>query len=372
MKFSVTTENLAGGLQIVSRLATTRATLPILGNIYIEADGGRLKLAATDLDLGIESYINAKVEESGSITLPARTLVDFVTNNHDTSIRFTIDDVTCRVESAHARAEIKGMDATEFPTIPSVDNGVEVVAPAPLVREAISKTAFATIQDETRPVLAGVALYGDKGTLTFVATDSYRLAEYQIAVTTPLSEVLRVIVPAKSLQEVARLITDDKANVTLVFGEHQVSARVGETVLVSRLIDGAFPDYKAILPRDFSVTVAVSRHDLINHLKMVSLFSRDSAYNVTFTTKPKELELRAVSGVIGSGTAMVEAATSGPEMAIAFNARFVLDGLQVIEGESVHLKLIPNEGNRWFPGLLESTNEDNYHYVVMPLRTEGA
>lgn len=371
MKFEVTKDNLVKGLQIVSKLPTSRATLPILGNIFLEADNGQLTLIATDLDLGIETKVNAKVTEAGSITIPSRTLVDYVANNHDKTINFALNDVTLDAVSEHTKVKIKGMEATDFPSIPVIKGGVEFSVPAPIFKEAILKTAFASTQDETRPVLGGVALFGEKDKLVFVSTDSYRLAEFTVSLNPELKEPVKAVVPSRAMQEVMRLITESTALVEIKMDKQQFAARVDGTLLVSRLIDGAFPDYQAIIPKENKTTVTVNRADLINNLKMVSLFSRDSAYNVTFVVKPKELELRALSSSIGSGVTTVEAAVSGPTMEVAFNARFVLDVLQVLEGESVQIKLSPNQDDRWFPGIIETINEDNYHYVVMPLRSEG-
>ncbi len=371
MKFSVTQENLVKGLQVVNRIATTRATLPVLGNILLMTDKGRLKLVTTDLELAIDTYIGAKVEIEGAITVPARTFTDFVTNNSDTTIDFELKDTVLIAKSAHFTAEIKGIDAMEFPTIPTLENQEAIHLMAPLLKEAIAQTVFATTHDETRPVLSGVALFVSEKEVKFVATDSYRLAEKKIPVEEGNPTAKTVIIPARAFLELSRLLSDDVARISLYLDKHQMMAVAGESHLISRLIEGAFPAYEAIIPKELSVTATLNRNEFINSLKMASLFSRDSAYNVTFAVGEKDITLKALSAQIGTSTSTVTAAITGPQMTIAFNARFILDALQVISSEAVQLRLQPPQDNHWYPGILTSVEDQTYQYVIMPLRTEG-
>ena len=179
MKFSVTQENLVKGLQIVNRIATTRSTLPVLGNILLVTDKGRLKLVTTDLELAIDTYVGAKVEIEGAITVPARTFTDFVTNNSDTVINFSLKDTVLTAESAHFTAEIKGIDALEFPTVPPTEETAAIHLPAPMFKEAINQTVFATTHDETRPVLGGVALFIKGNELKMVALMKELVPEFK-------------------------------------------------------------------------------------------------------------------------------------------------------------------------------------------------
>lgn len=372
MKFSVTQENLVKGLQIVNRIATTRATLPVLGNILLMTDKGRLKLVSTDLEIAIDTFIGAKVETEGAITIPARTFTDFVSNNSDSTIDFSLQDTVLTAKSSHFTAEMKGIDAIEFPTIPEVKKKEQIHLNAQVFKEAIQQTVFATTHDETRPILSGVALFVSGKELKMVATDSYRLAEKKIPIEEGEEENTTVIVPARTLLELSRLITDDVARVSLCIEKHQVVAVVGDSHLVSRLIEGAFPAYEAIIPKSLSTTVTMNRNEFINSLKMASLFSRDSAYNVTFTTEEKELVLKALSAQVGASTSTVTASVTGPSVTISFNARFILDVLQVISSDAVQFLLEPPKDNHWFPGIIRSTEDHQYQYVIMPLRTEGA
>jgi DNA polymerase-3 subunit beta len=371
MKFSVTQENLVKGLQIVNRIATTRATLPVLGNILLVTDKGRLKLVTTDLELAIDTYVGAKVEIEGAITVPARTFTEFVVNNTDEALDFSLKDTVLHAKSSHYTAEIKGIDAIEFPTIPSIEGGQSLTLETPMLREAIGQTVFATTMDETRPVLGGVAFFVGNKELKLVATDSYRLAEKRLTIKTKISEDLVVIVPSRTLTELNRLMTDDIAEVSLTIDKHQIKVICGESNLVSRLIEGAFPAYETIIPKSLETTVIVNRHEFMQALKMASLFSRDSAYNVTFTVGEKELTLKALSASIGASTSTVGASVNGPGLSIAFNARFILDALAVIPSNSVHFKLQAAQDNQWFPGIIQSADDHSYQYVIMPLRTEG-
>ncbi|HEY1074072.1 MAG TPA: DNA polymerase III subunit beta [Patescibacteria group bacterium] len=370
MNFSVTQENLVKGLQVVNRIATTRATLPVLGNILLTTDKGRLKLVSTDLELAIDTYIGAKVEIEGAITVPARTFTDFVTNNSDTTIDFSLNDTVLNAKSAHYTAEIKGIDATEFPTIPEIGGTNVIHLAAPLFKEAIQQTVFATTQDETRPVLSGVALFISGKELKLVATDSYRLAEKRIPIEEGEANDVTVIVPARALLELSRLIHDDVARVSLSIDQHQMMAVCGESHLVSRLIEGTFPAYEAIIPKELATTVTLNRSEFISSLKMASLFSRDSAYNVTFTVGERDITLKALSAQIGASTSTVTAAVSGPAVSIAFNARFVLEVLQVMSCDAIQFQLQQPHDNQWYPGIVKSTQDQNYQYVIMPLRTE--
>ncbi len=370
MKFSVTQSNLVKGLQIVNRIATTRSTLPVLGNILLTTDGGRLKLVSTDLELAIDTHIGAKVDVQGAITIPARTFSEFVTTNTDETIEISLKDTVLHAKSAHFTADIKGIDASEFPSVPPTESKNHITLIAPDLKEAITQTVFASANDETRPILGGVALFLKDGELTMAATDSYRLAEKKLKVENPSKIESTAIVPARTLLELNRLITEDIAQVTLTLDKHQVVAICGDTHLTSRLIDGAFPAYQSIIPKKLETTATMSRSEFIASLKMASLFSRDSAYNVTFTVSEKEITLKALSAAIGTSTSTVVASVTGPEVTIAFNARFILDALQVMTGEAIQFQVSPPADGHWFPGIVTSTTDQNYQYIIMPLRTE--
>lgn len=371
MKFSVTQGNLLKGLHIVNRIATTRATLPVLGNILIQTDKGRLKLVSTDLELAIETYIGAKVEIEGAITIPARTFIEFVTNNTDETIEFLLKDTVLTTKSAHFTADIKGIDATEFPTIPSIEKKNGLVIPATFFKEAIVQTVFASASDETRPVLNGVAMFVSGTELKLVATDSYRLAEKRLTID-PQKENQTAIVPSRTMLEISRLITDDMAQVVLYLDKHQLVAECGETQVISRLIEGTFPAYESIIPQSLSTTLTMNRTECIGALKVASLFSRDSAYNVSLVAEEKALTIKSLSAQIGASTSTVVASVTGPSVTISFNARFILEALQVFTNSSVQLSLQNPEGTTWYPGILKSTEDTTYQYIIMPLRTEGS
>ncbi len=372
MKFSVNQDSLVKGLQVVNRIATTRSTLPVLGNILLVTDKGRLKLVTTDLELAIDTYVGAKVEIEGAITVPARTFTDFVTNNSDTTIDFVLKDTVLTARSAHYTAEIKGIDAVEFPTIPTLEQQKIIHLTAPLIKEAIVQTVFATTQDETRPILGGVALFVKDKEITLAATDSYRLAEKRVPIEEGDAGTLTVIVPARALLELSRLIDPEVARVSLCLDNHQMMVVCGDSHLTSRLISGTFPDYQTIIPKELNTTLTLNRNEFISSLRMASLFSRDSAYNVTFTVEEKALHLKALSSQIGTSTSTVTASVTGEPMSMAFNARFILDALQVITSEAVQFLLQSPQENQWYPGIIRSTEDHHYQYVIMPLRTGSA
>ncbi len=370
MKFSVSQDHLVKGLQVVNRIATTRSTLPILGNILLQTDKGKLKLVTTDLELAIDTLIEATVENEGAITIPARTFTDFVTNNTDTTIEFSLKDTVLEAKSAHFTAEMKGIDALEFPSIPTIESKDTITIPALNLKEAISQTVFATTADETRPVLSGVALFITNQELKMVATDSYRLAEKKLILEKSDLATGPVIVPTRTLLELSRLITDETAQITMRLDKHQLVVDCDTSHIVSRLIEGTFPAYEAIIPKKLDITATMNRQELIGALKIASLFSRDSAYNVSVTVSKDQLSLKSVSAQIGASTSTVVASVTGGELTMSFNARFILDALQVMTGEAVQLLLHPPHDTTWFPGIFKSTEDSNYQYVVMPLRGE--
>jgi len=366
MKLSCTQENLAKGLSIVSRSVGTRATLPVLNNILIQTDKGRLKLSATDLEIGIHTWIGAKVDADGGITCPARLLQDYVNNNTDKTINLELKDTTLHLESEHYKANIKGIEASEFPLIPEVKKGAEIEIAAQELVLAMTKTIIATALDESRPVLAGVYFYNKDKEMKVVATDSYRLAEQTIALTKKPEKDFSLIVPARTVAELSRILTDAGKTCKVLPGENQVEFVMEETILISRLIEGSFPDYAQIIPKDNKTTVAVKTQEFNSALKMASLFAKESANNIKLKiTAPDKVEVLATSAHLGDNTSELAGQVKGDGLEIAFNAKFILDCLQVINSDEISLELAGGLA----PGLVKG-KDANYLYVIMPLRID--
>jgi len=368
MKLSCTQENLAKGLSIVSRSVGTRATLPVLNNILLQTDKGRLKLSATDLEIGIHTWIGAKVEIDGGITVPARLLQDYVNNNTDKTINLELNESTLKLESDRFKANINGIEASEFPLIPEVKKTVEIEVGVGELTSAVGKTIIATALDESRPVLAGVYFFKNEEAMKIVATDSYRLAEYSLKMGNPPAggKDFKFIVPQRTMAELGRILSNAGEKVVITPGENQVEFLMQDTILVSRLIEGAFPDYAQIIPKESKTTMEVATSEFNNAIKMASLFARESANNIKLKINgPDKIEVLATSSHIGDNISTVTGTVKGDPQEIAFNAKFILDCLAVINSEKITLDMLSNVS----PGIIRG-KEQNYLYVIMPLRID--
>ena len=367
MKISCTQENLAKGLGIVGRSVGTRTTLPVLNNILLKTEKGGLKIAATDLEIGISTWIGAKVDSDGAITIPAKILVDYINTNTDKTISFLLKEMTLHFESEHFKANIKGIEASEFPIIPSVKKEKEIEILKSDFERAISKVIIAAALDESRPVLAGIYIYGKESKIRIVATDSYRLAEETINLTNKLAGEVAFIVPQRTMSEVLRILPNAPEKIKIFPGENQVEFVLGETVIVSRLIEGSFPDYNQIIPKNSKTVVKVNVPEFSNAIKMASFFARESANNIKLKfTSPDKLSVIASSPHLGDNVSDVKAEVKGDDLEIAFNAKFILDVLQGIGEQEITLEL----SSSMAAGLIKGAKDPNYLYVIMPLRIE--
>ena len=370
MKVSCTKENLNRGLGIVSHMVGTRTTLPVLNNILLKTEKGRLKLSATDLEIGISTWIGAKVDADGAITIPARLIAEFTSTNTDKTIILELKDTTLNLKSEHFKANIKGIEASEFPLIPEVKNETIIELKAAEFRDAIIKTVFAAAIDETRPVLAGIYIVVKDGKLKMVSTDSYRLAEKTLNVlsaSTKNASVKSMIVPARTMSEIGRLIDESIDKVEIKVGENQVEFKLGPTIVVSRLVEGSFPDYEQIIPKEIKTKAELNTAEFASAIKMASFFARESANNVKFILKkPGTIQVVAVSPQVGDNTSDLVANIEGDELEIAFNAKFIMDVLNVINAEKVDLEL----AGPLAAGLLRPATDKNYLYIIMPLRMD--
>lgn len=366
MKLSCTQENLSRGLSIVSRSVGTRATLPVLNNILLQTDKGRLKLSATDLEIGIHTWVGAKIDAEGGITVPARLLQDYVNNNTDKTIVLELNGTTLKLESERFKANINGIEASEFPLIPEVKKSVEIDVPTLELSTAINRTIIATAMDESRPVLAGVYFFNKDQEMKVVATDSYRLAEQTITLVAKPEKDFSFIVPQRTIAELSRVLANSGERVKVNPGENQVEFIMEGTILVSRLIEGAFPDYAQIIPKEKKSVIEMPTSEAANAIKMASLFARESANNIKLKiTAPDKIEVLATSSQVGSNVSTINGTVKGDNLEIAFNAKFILDCLSVINSEKITLEMINNVS----PGVIKG-KEANYLYVIMPLRVD--
>lgn len=365
MKISCKRENLLSGLNIVGRMVKTRATLPVLSNIMIASDKGRLKLISTDLEAAVTHWIGAKIDEEGAVTLPARTFIDYVTSTSDDTIELNSLGADVSISSAHYHSTIKGLAAEEFPIIPQVGGEKPVKISAKALKQAIFATAYAAALDETRPVLSGILLRLKGSSLFVVATDSYRLAEAKINVG-KVDRALEVIIPQRAAAELARILPQDESEVSLYVGENQAEFRFGDIEFQTRQIEGSFPDYEQIIPKEFVYEFDVSKVEMEEAIKTASIFSRDSGNNIKFVASSNELVITSVSSQIGDSEARIKVVSKGTPLSISFNARYILDALSAVEGENLHFAF----AGELVAGLITDPENTDYRYIVMPLRNE--
>jgi len=367
MKLSCTQEKLNKGLNIVSRIVSPRGTLPVLNNILLQTDKGRLRISATDLEIGINTWIGAKVENDGAITIPSRLITDFVSTNNDEAINMELKETTLNLKSDKYKANIKGIESSEFPLIPEVKKDSLAEIKSNDLKEAVNQVVFASAIDETRPVLTGILLNIQNNILKLVATDSYRLAEKTIILEHKVKEEINVIIPNRTMNELGRILSDDNEKVELKIGENQIHFSLGDTQIISRLIEGSFPDYKQIIPKKSETKIVLNVADFTNAIKMASFFARESANNIKLKTSGvTKIEVLAVSPQIGDNISTLDAKIEGKEVEIAFNAKFVLDVLNTIKEEEIILETIDKSS----PGVIRPVKEKNYLYLIMPLRVE--
>lgn len=373
MKVTVLQENLARGLSIVSRAVSPRSTLPVLANVLIATDEGRLRLSATNLEMGITCWIGAKIEEEGSTTVPARTFADLVSTMPDPQVSLTLDarTQTLNVRSGPSNNDIKGIDAQEFPPLPVPDFSDAIPINVSDFKEMIHQVAFAASTDEARPVLMGVLLKVEGDSITMAAADGFRLSVRTATLSSPAAQPVSAIIPARALSELARIASDGEQMIQMVLpkGRGQVVFRVKDAELVSQLIDGTFPDYQQIIPRSYKSRTLVSTASLLKACKQAEIFAREGSNVVRMNIKnsgelqPGEVEISAHSEETGSNETIVEAAVDGIPILIAFNVKFLREVLEVIKTPNVAIETsAPNA-----PGVVKPVGEDGFIHVIMPM-----
>ncbi len=374
MKATVLQENLAHGLSLVSRAVSPRSTLPVLANVLIASDEGRLRLSATNLELGITCWIPARIEQEGSTTVPARTFSDLVNTLPPEQVRLVLDtkSQTLNVRSGTSTNDIKCIDAQEFPPLPAPDLDGAVQLNVNDFREMIQQVAFAASADEARPVLMGVLLQVEKDKLTMAAADGFRLSVRKATLSAPAASAVTAIIPAHSLTELARVATDGEELIRMVVPKlrGQVVFRLKDVEVTSQLIDGSFPDYQQIIPRKYTSRTLVSTAALLKACKQAEIFAREGSNVARLNIKsasganqPSELQMSATSEETGKNETIVEATVDGSGVLIAFNVRFLREALEVIKTPNVALEMSAANA----PGVLRPVGDEQYLHVIMPM-----
>ena len=373
MKVTVLQENLAHGLSIVSRAVSPRTTLPVLANVLVATDEGRLRLSATNLELGITCWIGAKIEAEGSTTVPARTFVDMVGTLPAEQVNLSLiaTNQTLNVRCGASNTDIKCIDAQEFPPLPVPEMEGAIQINVADFKEMIQQVVFAASVDEARPVLMGVLLTVDKDTITMAAADGFRLSVRKATLSQPVLQPVTVIIPGRALSELARVAADGDEMIAMVLpkGRGQVIFRVKDVELVSQLIDGTFPDYQQIIPRAYKSRTLLSTQALLKACKQAEIFAREGSNVARLNIKssgelePGSVEIFAQSEETGSNETIVAATIEGIGLLIAFNVKYMREVLEVIKTPNVALETsAPNA-----PGMIRPVGDDNFMHVIMPM-----
>jgi DNA polymerase-3 subunit beta len=363
MKLQVTQENLSKALGSVARVANSRGTLPILSNVLLKTVDGRLSIAATNLDIAITHYIGSKVSDEGSITVPARLMQDFVSSLPGGVIELKLDDYKLHINADKYKSTINGITAEDYPVMPAITDGTSWKVPGKLLKQSLQQVVIAASSDEARPVLTGVYWHTHEGKLYMVATDSYRLAEKSLV---SIDKEVNLLIPASALADLLRILGDYEEEVTVTHDDQQVLFTVGDVELVTRLIEGKYPDYRKLIPHSFASDATLKKTELTNITKVSSLFARESAGSVTLNldTEQQQVSIRSIASQIGENTASATAQIAN-EGSITLNSRYILDALHALGGEDVRIAF----NGKLEPCVLTDPGNDDYLHVVMPLKS---
>lgn len=363
MKLQVTRENLNRALNSVAKVANSRGTLPILANVLIKTSKNRLSLSATNLDIAITHFIGAKVTNEGSITVPARLMQDFVGSLPEGVINLELKENKLNINTDQYQSVVNGIMADDFPAMPAISSGQKWSLPGQDFKKGLQQVVFAASNDETRPVLTGVLIQTIDGKLNMAATDSYRLAEKQLGGS---KQTVKLLAPATALQDLLRILGDEEGELSVTYDDQQALFKVGDIELVTRLLEGNYPDYRKLIPATFATKVTLKKADLNNVTKVSSLFARESAGSVTIEVdeSKQQLSIRSVASQLGENTATAKGKVTGSG-SITLNSRYMLEALAVINDDEVTFSF----NGKLEPTLLTGASSKDYKHIIMPLKS---
>ncbi|MBT4277672.1 DNA polymerase III subunit beta [Candidatus Falkowbacteria bacterium] len=384
MKIICTQENLNQGLSIVSNLSNKNPNLPILNNVLIKAKQGVITLTSTNLEMGINCIIRGKIDNDGNFTIPAKTTTDYVNLIKDKQVNLNLKDNEIELITSNNKTRFKGVSSQDFPTIPEIKKENKYTTSVRDFKDCLNKIIFAVANTSSRPEINGAVFdFNSKNKmLTVAATDSYRLAEQKISLKNS-GEDKRIIVPGKTLQEVVRILgliketeeNSDKGDVNIyISNDNQILFTFSDTKigadenieLISRLIEGNYPEYQEIIPENHNTEIIVNKNDLINTVKKSSLFTKNKidSIKLNFLKDSNELTVYSANAETGENLSKLQVKIKGEDNEIVLNYHYLLDGLQHIDGDDVILEVI----NKDVPCVLRSAEKNNYLYIIMPIR----
>ena len=374
MEFKCNKESLYRGVQSVERIVSTKSTLPVIGNILLEAEKSKFKISANNLEIGMEVSIKANIDEEGAILVPAKIFSGIVSKLPDTEITIkTMDKGIVRISYKQSNFNINGLSPDEFPALPKVKEGKSFNIESKLFSEMIDQTEFSVSMSEDKYVLCGVLMEfgksqssGDSSNMRMVSTDGYRLSKRGCKLPSSPPIETNIIVPAKALSEVSRVIAaDPDGEVEITLRGDQVSFTYKDTYLVSRLIQGQFPDYKQVIPKGSEIKVGLNCKSFLQSVERAAVIASSSANIIRLEVKGGKINVIANAPDVGSVNEVREADIKGGDKAqAAFNARLIMDALKVIKEEKIVLEL----SGPLSPGLIRPMGGDDFTYIVMPIR----
>jgi DNA polymerase III subunit beta len=367
MKIECTQENLIKGLNIVSHIAGKNVSLPILNNVLLKAEKGKFKMISTNLDIGIKTIVRGKIEVEGELTVQARLLTDYISLLQQGNVVLEKKETSLFIKAGQQETVIKGQDAEDFPIVPEPEgeNGFKLKAKD--FKDFLTQVIFSASYDDVRPEFTGVLFNNEEDVLYLVATDSYRLSEKKIEAGADLKKIgkIRKIVPLRVLQEVLRIIDEKTEEIEILFNENQVVFKLDEILIISRLIEGNYPEYREIIPAEHKTKVFCDRNELIKNIKAVSLFSKTGINDIFLEfNKDQEVKISAANNQTGESKSSLKIELQGENNSVIFNYKYLLDGLQNIETKRIVFEINSSDA----PVLLKQEGKEGYLYLIMPIR----
>lgn len=364
MKVVCARKDLYEGVQVVGRAVSARTSLPILGHLLITAEDDKLRIAATDLEIGMECVVPALVQEAGSMTAPARVLTEMLAALPETDVSLSVEESnTVNLKCATSEYSILGLPPEEFPMLPEVREEVSFSVEYDVLREGIRKTSFAISTDESRAILTGVLMQVSPDGLKLAATDTHRLC-IQCCPMVEQEGSVNAIVPGRAMNELTRIVPEGEGTVDVTISSTQVMFKVEDTVLISRLIEGQFPNFEKVVPTEWTKKLTVPAEQFLQSTKRVAIVARENSNRMIAETEDGRLILTAESGSVGSAHEEVEVIKEGEDTKMAFNARYLLDVLNVIDTEAVEIEMTGQVS----PAVFRPQGQENYTYVLMPMQ----
>jgi DNA polymerase III subunit beta len=374
MELIITKDKLKEGLNTIERISSKSLTLPILNNVLISAEKNFLNLAATDLEIGINWWILSKTIREGKITIPSRLLSNFVNLLPNKNIEFSVKSDVLSVNCENYKTQIKGLSAEDFPIIPKINESDFILIDSGLLCQSLSRVADIAVPSTTRPEISGLYILFQKNQITITSTDSFRLGEKKILLKTPasLKKDYSLIIPQKTAKEVMNIFGEKTGDIKIYFSPNQIMFEypMSETThpqiqLISRLIEGEYPNYQEIIPKKYTTQLVMDKTEFLNQIKTASLFSgKVNEVKIKVDPDAKEISIFSQSAEIGEYNSTIPAKIKGEKVEIAFNHKFLMDGISTIKSSEVILELNTDSG----PGVLKPVGDDSFLYVVMPIR----